>query len=396
MLWLAAACGSSGATRASDAAVADASATIESGNDSAPGPGVDATAETGAGDAADLEAEPAPDQLAPPADASPEAAPCVPQTADPVYAVYAAVDPARLVADLKVGASVTAVDLGGDAGPQIIQNRYTPAMKALFRAYFEQQMSAAGLSWHEMTFPTTAMLGESMGHDVEAVVPGASADSVVVIVHYDSTGVAGHEAENPGADDDMTGLATMFESARVLSNPRFKLARTVRFVLSDYEEEGSFEGAHAYASWIVAQAADAGFTVVAAQDYEQSGWNCASDGACSADAGGQQFLAADCSGDALHFSNPALGDSLVALATQVVCSPVAVQRGCLGENSDHYAMWQVGVPALVTSETDPFANPHFDQNGGDTFDKLDTTYHERISRLVIAFTAKLAGVQLAD
>jgi hypothetical protein len=32
----------------------------------------------------------------------------------------------------------------------------------------------------------------------------------------------------------------------------------------------------------------------------------------------------------------------------------------MGENSDHYAMWEIGVPAVVFSEHDPFNNPHFD------------------------------------
>jgi hypothetical protein len=55
-------------------------------------------------------------------------------------------------------------------------------------------------------------------------------------------------------------------------------------------------------------------------------------------------------------------------------------------------MWEVGVPAVVTCEHDWMNNPHFDRNGGDTYDKIDTAYHEKISRVVVAFTAKLAGV----
>ena len=50
------------------------------------------------------------------------------------------------------------------------------------------------------------------------------------------------------------------------------------------------------------------------------------------------------------------------------------------------------MPSIVSSEHLPLQNPHFDQNGGDTYDKIDTVYHLEIARLSVAFTAQLAGV----
>jgi hypothetical protein len=70
-----------------------------------------------------------------------------------------------------------------------------------------------------------------------------------------------------------------------------------------------------------------------------------------------------------------------------------VKRGCIGANSDHFAMWEIGVPAVVFSEHNPFANPHFDRAGGDTFARIDTAYLTSIARPAIAFQAALAGVQ---
>jgi hypothetical protein len=58
-------------------------------------------------------------------------------------------------------------------------------------------------------------------------------------------------------------------------------------------------------------------------------------------------------------------------------------------------MWEIGVPAFVASEDDPFNNPHFDQSGGDVFSTIDNAYHEKIARLDVAFTAQLAGVAFA-
>ena len=56
-------------------------------------------------------------------------------------------------------------------------------------------------------------------------------------------------------------------------------------------------------------------------------------------------------------------------------------------------MWEIGVPALVYSEHDPFNNQHFDLNGGDVFERIDTDYLTSIARPAIAFQAALAGVQ---
>ena len=48
------------------------------------------------------------------------------------------------------------------------------------------------------------------------------------------------------------------------------------------------------------------------------------------------------------------------------------------------------MPGVVTAEYGN--NPRFDQMGGDTFARIDLAYHEKISRIAIAFTAQLAGV----
>jgi hypothetical protein len=73
-------------------------------------------------------------------------------------------------------------------------------------------------------------------------------------------------------------------------------------------------------------------------------------------------------------------------------STLHVKRGCVGDSSDHFAMWEIGVPALVYSEHSPFANPHFDQKGRDVFAKIDTGYLTSM-RPAIAFQAALAGGQ---
>lgn len=314
-----------------------------------------------------------------------------PATADPIKAVYDAVDGARLSQRLQELSGVVPVNIGGNQVS--LSERYSPASKMKWRQYAKQYFSSIGLNAIEMPYPTQHSIGETQGHNLEVVVPGKSADSVVVIVHYDSIGPPGQETSNPGVDDDMTGMAALFEAARVLSDPCRHATNTIRFVAADYEEQGNpgLEGARRYASYVKQLAATNGFKIVGAQDYEQSGWNCATDSACGSVAGGTSFYVVSCSGssDGNLYNFSAIGDSLATLAGKL--SPLKVSRICVGPQSDHYAMWEIGVPAVVTSEYGN--NPQFDQSGGDTFARIDGAYHEKISRIAIAFTAQLAGVQ---
>ncbi len=310
---------------------------------------------------------------------------------DPVYQqVFKSVDRANLLQKLQEMTGVVPVTVGGQT--YSVTNRYLPASKAQFRALWMQYFAALGIPAQEMAYKTRVNIGETEGHNLEAVLPGKSKNSVVIIVHYDSIGPAGQEADNPGVDDDMSGMSTLLETARILSQYKGHLKNTVRFVAADYEEHGfpGLEGARQYAKYIKALATQEGFSVVAAIDDEQSGWNCVADGSCS-DGGAPTVDAFTCSGDGNGFDFPAMGDLFSETASQY--SAMQVSRGCIGENSDHYAMWEIGVPALVFSEHNPFNNPHFDQNGGDTFDKIDQNYFFQIAQLGVTYAARLVGLE---
>lgn len=287
-------------------------------------------------------------------------------------------------------------------GSVLINERYTPEGKAKFRSFFIDYFKSLGIPVQEMAYPTSHHLGETSGHNVEAVLAGKSKDSVVIIVHYDSMGPRGNPTGNPAVDDDMTGMATLMETARVLAQHRGELQNTVRFVAADYEEQGGLEGARTYAKYVKDLAASEGFKLLGAVDNEQSGWDCNADGGCgfsgvpagTRDGGGSDGNTPvdvfSCSGDGTGYDNPALGDALAAVATDY--AGMSVNRGCIGENSDHYAMWEIGVPSVVFSEHDPFENPHFDEEGGDTFDKIAKDYHFHIARIGVTFAATLAGL----
>jgi len=314
---------------------------------------------------------------------------------DPIYQkVFSAVDQTNLQTLLKEmtgGLPVTDPTTGAAV---LVTDRYLPASKAKFRAFWLMYFRGLGMDAQEFSYPTQHSIGETQGHNLEAVLPGKSKDSIVIIVHYDSIGPAGNEAGNPGVDDDMSGMSIMLETARILSQYRGTLQKTVRFVAADYEEHSSpgLEGARTYATYIKKLSTDENFKIVAAIDDEQTGWNCAGDSACddARSAAGTAFDVFSCSGDGKGYDFKALGDQLEQTASTY--SALKTTRGCMGENSDHYAMWEIGVPSVVFSEHDPFNNPHFDQSGGDTYDKIDQSYFLKIAQVGVTFAAELVGV----
>ena len=161
----------------------------------------------------------------------------LPALADDYQAVFQSVDQNHLQTFLKDMSGSNPVTVGDETFT--ISERYTPESKAHFRKYWTAYFQSLGLQVNALNYDTQYNL-ESQGHNVEAILPGKSADSVVVIVHYDSIGP--HGADNPGVDDDMTGMSTMLETARILTPYGARLQHTVRFVAADYEEWGDLEG----------------------------------------------------------------------------------------------------------------------------------------------------------
>jgi Zn-dependent M28 family amino/carboxypeptidase len=255
-----------------------------------------------------------------------------------------------------------------------INDRYLPASKENFRAYWRAYYESLGLQVTEQAFPTQYNL-ETEGHNLEAVLPGQSKDSVVIIVHYDSMGP--HGSDNEAVDDDMTGMAMQMETARLLLQYPGRLKYTVRFVAADYEEWGALEGARVYAKSLKALSRTEGFNIVAGIDDEQSGWKEHAD----------TFDIFDCGGPT---DSHDLGN-LMAQTAQLY-GRLATKQGCMGENSDHYALWEIGVKTVVFSEHDPFNNPHFDHEGGDTYARIAQDYFYQIAQIGVTFAARVVGI----
>ena len=307
--------------------------------------------------------------------------------ADPLKEIFDQVDGARLTQVMQELSGVVPVTVNGASIR--LGERFSATGRQKFRDYWMQTMRGLGLEINQFHYQAAGH--PRTGDNVEAVLRGPSPNSLIVIVHYDSIGPRGQETSNPGADDDMSGMSIQLETARLFVAHRAQLGLTVRFVASDEEELGGLAGARNYAQHIKTLSQTEGFQLVAAIDDEQSGWNCSRDGLC----GDNLFPAFDIfscgSGGGRTFNFQALGDQFASIVATY--SPLRVKRGCIGASSDHFAMWEIGVPAVVYSEHNPFANPHFDRNGGDTFARIDMAYLTSIARPGIAFQAMLAGVR---
>jgi hypothetical protein len=311
----------------------------------------------------------------------------VPLAADPLKEIFDQVDGARLTQVMQELTGVVPVTVNGTSIR--LGERFSATGRRKFRDYWMQTMRGLGFEINQFHYQAAGH--PRAGDNVEAVLRGPSPDSLIVIVHYDSIGPRGRETSNPGADDDMSGMSIQLETARLFAAHRAQLGLTVRFVASDEEELGGLAGARNYAQHIQALSQSEGFRLVAAIDDEQSGWNCSRDGLC----GDNLFPAFDIfscgSGGGRTFNFQALGDQFASIVATY--SPLHVKRGCIGANSDHFAMWEIGVPAVVYSEHNPFANPHFDRSGGDTFARIDMAYLTSIARPAITFQAMLAGIR---
>ena len=307
---------------------------------------------------------------------------------DHLEEIFDEVDGARVTQTLRELAGDVPVVVNG--ATITLGQRFDDVGRQNFRDYWTQTMQSLGLEVTQL--PYQAVNHPRPGDNVEAVLRGRSADSLVVIVHYDSIGPRGSETANPGVDDDMSGMSIQLETARLFV--RHKRPARGSPCGSSPATRRSSAGSPARATtprssrgWRRAE----GFQLIAAVDDEQSGWNCSVDNRC----GDDLFPAVDvysCGGNGPgSFDSWQLGN----LFSDIVASysPLKVKRGCLGANSDHFAFGTIGVPALVYSEHNPFANPHFDREGGDTFDKIDTDYLISIARPGITFQAALAGVQ---
>jgi hypothetical protein len=233
-------------------------------------------------------------------------------------------------------------------------------------------------------------------------------DVVIITGHIDSrvTDPMNATADAPGGNDDGSGTAAVIEAARVLS--RHKFPGTIVYAALSGEEQGLL-GGKILADYAKAQ----GWNVIANLNNDIIGNSCGSDGVCNDKVvrifsegprwQGHEQLAKDIRSLGGENDAPSRNISrfLDGLAERLNIGLDVMQvwrNDRFGRGGDHTEFLNAGYPAVRFSvAVENYNHQHQDlrtEGGveyGDTIDKMDFDYLEKVTKLNIAALAVIAS-----
>jgi Zn-dependent M28 family amino/carboxypeptidase len=310
--------------------------------------------------------------------------PPVPRDPQAGAAFAADVSVERVMADVERLSSEHAADAKLSCAGYEVEDRY-PACdlsRDAAVAMALERFAALGLT------PRDVMLGEppEVAHNVIAELPGTTRPGEVVLIgaHLD--------AFYSGADDNSSGVAAMFELARIATQHRF--ARTLRFAGFDLEERGS-AGSLRYVQAGLADDVTLALILecIGFADHEQGSQD-SPPGLPLGDAGDTLFVVGDHSAAEQVQRVVALNHELdlIALRGLVAGGDSFFPLTAALTRSDNGPLWLHGVPALMFTDTANFRNPDYHREG-DTPDTLDPAFLGAATRMLAASVAELAELQ---
>jgi hypothetical protein len=225
--------------------------------------------------------------------------------------------------------------------------------------------------------------------NLEVVIAPAAADAETLVVgaHYDSW------FDAPGANDNGSGVAAVVELARLLADLRGRSQLRIRLVLFVNEEPPWFK-TDQMGSLVYARALDrSGERVSGMMSLETLGFY--SDQAGSQDYPPPLGLLYPNKGDFVAFvgltsSRAFVRKTVGAFRAQARFPSVGgTAPGFVAgiDWSDHWAFEQVGIPALMVTDTAPFRYPHY-HSVADTPDRLD---YDKLARIVSGLEQVIRG-----
>ena len=251
--------------------------------------------------------------------------------------------------------------------------------------YIEATLAGLGYEVRPQAFDAA---GQQV-RNIEAVIEPAAADARTLVIgaHYDSC------CDAPGANDNLTGSAAVLELARLLIDLRDKSSLRIRLVLFVNEEPPFFKtelmGSLVYARPLK----QSGEPVLGMISLETIGYY--SDAPASQHYPPPLGLLYPKTGNFIAFvgltSSRAFVRKTVAAFRSVApfpsvggTAPAAIPGI---DWSDHWSFEQVGMPALMVTDTAPFRYPHY-HSPSDTPDKID---YERLARVVLGLERVVRG-----
>jgi hypothetical protein len=228
---------------------------------------------------------------------------------------------------------------------------------------------------------------DGQASNIEAVIEPLTPDAPTLVIgaHYDSAFTA------PGANDNGSGVAGLLELARALRDLRGKAKFRIRLVFFVNEEPPFFQtdrmGSLVYARALRAS----GEKLTAMFSLETLGYY--SDAPHSQHYPFPLGMLYPDTGDFVAFvgsvsSRPLVRKAVAAFRGHAAFPSVGGSAPSVVQGidwSDHWAFEQVGVPALMITDTAPFRYPHY-HTTQDTPDKVD---YARLARLVTGLEAMI-------
>jgi peptidase M28-like protein len=280
----------------------------------------------------------------------------------------------------KARLEATVSRFGADIGPRNIYHS-----RALERA--ADDIEAA---FQQMGYRPSRQTYIARGHrfsNIVAELPAASAGVFLVGAHYDT------HKDSPGANDNGSALASLLELARGAAAREHR--QTLRLVAFT-NEETPFTRTGEMGSWVYARECRAkGENIAGMLCLEMLG-------SYSDELGSQRLslrgLLLPRRGNFIALVGNRRSRELLRAAAAALSrpGPVRVEAWTLPTDfpaawsSDHWSFWKHGYPALMATDTGPLRYRHY-HTREDTPDKVDFAWLERVTNMLDALLAELAG-----
>jgi hypothetical protein len=253
-------------------------------------------------------------------------------------------------------------ELAGEIGER---NMWHYAQLNAAADFIEDSFSRAGLRTRRDSYE---MHGQAC-HNIEAEIPGAQSDIILVGAHYDS--VFG----SPGANDNDTGVAATLALARRFASAKPK--HTLRFVAFVNEEPPYFLSGEMGSLIYARRCKERGDKISAMISLETIGYfSDAPDSQTYPSPGLGLFYpkVGNFIGFVSNVQSRALLRRVIALFRKhgkIPSEGAALPAFIPGVSwSDQWSFWRNGYPAIMVTDTAPFRYPYY-HSSNDTPDKLD-------------------------
>ncbi len=312
---------------------------------------------------------------------------------DPIPALIAAANPARILGDVEKLAAFGTRHTLSETDSDV---RGIGAARRWLRAELETISQGHGdrLVIREQRF--TARVGPADAElvNVYGFLPGRVGDELgrtfVVVGHYDSRASKAFDtaADAPGANDDASGTAVVLEVARLLSGHEFEA--NLVFLLVPGEEQGLFGSKH-----FAADAAARGVHIEGAFGNDIVGGTEGGNGIRD-----EVTIRCFSPGDTVYSPSRELARALAGSAERYVPearTKLVFRADRFGRGGDHQSFFKAGFPALRLTE----ANEHYQRQHqdvrvvdgvayGDLPAHVSGTYMARVAQVNAAALAELA------